>query len=114
MTTTKHEPTTLSLYGFGFYNWSKDNCKVEFQSNKGNTVSTKLLPEEVKTIEAITEAARLRAMKEVPEMIAEIIAEERVKEILRQREEEALALEAPKVDPVAVAQAYSGTDEIAF
>lgn len=92
--TTKHEPTTLNFHCLSMCGWTV-GAKVEFQSNKGHTLATKLLQEEIDAIGVIIDAAKKRAMKEIPEMVAEVLAEERVAAILKEREEAVALLEEP-------------------
>lgn len=86
----KHEPATLTFWNMML--WNSGNAKAEFTSNKGCNIEVPLLPEEMDAIKVMMEAARKRAIKMVPEMIAEVIAEERVNQILAKREQDALEL----------------------
>lgn len=96
MTTTEHKPVTLDFHSLGVYNWSMRSTKVEFHTSKGHTISTGLIEAELDIIKDIIDAARQRALKEVPEVIAEVIAEERVQQILAKREADAALLAAPE------------------
>lgn len=88
MSAQEHKPTKLEFHSLSIYSWSMSGSNATFQSNKGHQVSCKLLDSELEVIKTFIDAARLRAMKELPEMIAEVIAEERVAQILAKREAE--------------------------
>lgn len=97
MTIENHLPVSLKFYSMSIYGFSQ-NTKVSFHSNKGHEVSIALLPEEYEAIIRITDDARSRALKEIPEMIAEVIAEERVAQILAKREMDMLEVKQPSTE----------------
>lgn len=86
----KHEPIKLNFYSLAMYNYS--GAEMSFQSTKGHRISVAFSEDEIKAMQEIIEAGKKRALKEIPEMIAEVIAEERVSQILAKREQDALEL----------------------
>lgn len=86
-----HVPIELKFHSMSYYGFTKD-AKVTFTSNKKHEVSISLLSEEYEAIMDIVNGCRSRALKEIPEMIAEVLAEERVAQILAKRGYEALAM----------------------
>lgn len=90
----QHNPLKLNFNCL--YVASYDRGHIDFVSNKGHKLSINLDEAEHAIVTSIVEGARKRAMKEIPEVIAEVIAEERVQQILAKREADAALLAAPE------------------
>ena len=89
MTTETYSPAKLEFYSFGMYSYA-GRAQIQFSSSKGHQISVQTTDEDLDVLKSIIDRAKARALKEIPEVIAEVIAEERVAAILAKREADLL------------------------